>query len=158
LGASNSDGRPTRAFKVVWPILVFAAITLLTYIPLVKTGYPTVEFYSVSATVLPVLLVAAMVERQVIIDLQPAGLRVVLIALLGVAESAAIIGVSGIFVPSGDYKAHPELLLLVGGTRVWTNILAATIGTAFIGSIILVASVAYRSGRSSKSQPGSPVD
>jgi hypothetical protein len=97
-------------------------------------GFPEVEFYRVAAEVIPLLLIALLVE-QTLVNSLPWAIRLEFVCVLLIGEAAAFTGVSEVFGESPD----------VGGSSGWTGIIATLVGAGLVaGAMLTVAAVLVR--------------
>jgi hypothetical protein len=115
----------------LWPIVLFGIGLLVAFVwSPSRAHFPAPDFYYLAAEVMPVLLIALVVERSLITAL-PRGVRVELAIVLILGETAAFVAVSRSFADS-DF---PEL---VGGSVGFTGILATLTITGLVSAILLV--------------------
>jgi hypothetical protein len=115
----------------LWPGVLVAVGLVLAFIwnP-ASARFPAPGFYSLAAEVIPVLLIALVVERDVVASL-PRGIRIEYAIVLILSEVAAFVGASGSF---GD----PFVDELVGGSYWFTGVLATLTSTGLLASVVLV--------------------
>lgn len=138
-GVEISEGK-WKLVIFLWPLLTVApiAITVFVWSP-VQAGFPAREFYRVTAEVIPLLLIALMVEQRLVGGMKPS-IRAEFLIVLMAGEIAAFVGVSGIFAGASD-PSDP----MVGGTSGWTGVVASITGGGLVaGALLVVAAIRLR--------------
>jgi hypothetical protein len=136
-----------RRFLYLWPLLALGPVVVLVFVNKPETGnFPNLEFYRVAAEVMPLLLIALLVEGELVSKLQW-GLRVEFTLVILVAEAAAIVAVAEIFGHAPD----------VGGSVQGTGILAVLTGTGLLAAAFLIcAAVLLRDRKPAETSPEKP--
>jgi len=136
IARAGADAVKTRwkLLLYLWPVVTIAPIAVAIFIwSPVNANFPAREFYRVAAEVIPLLLLALIVEQRLVAALTP-GLRIEFITVLISAEIAAFVGVAGIFATSDN----PDDFM-IGRTAGWTGVIATVTGSGLVAGALLVA-------------------
>ena len=134
-GGVGAVGGFLRWLVYLWPALAVipTAVMIFIWSP-AKATFPGHDFYSVAAEVIPLLLIALMVERTLIAAL-PRTIYIEFAAMLLIGEIAALLAVSEIFGSEAS----------VGGRYAGTGVLATlTAGGLLAGGMLVAAAAILR--------------
>jgi hypothetical protein len=126
--------RRWRVFLYLWPAIAVGPVAVVVFVWSPGGAvFPAREFYTVTAQVIPFLLIGLMVERHLVTNLTPV-IRAEFICVLLAGEAAAFIGLSGVF--ANSYSQDDPY---VGGSAAATGLLATLAAGALVAAGLLAA-------------------